>query len=219
MQTHALQDFQSSRISVTGLFNAPQEQALRDWNNVLAKINLTNLPHTPQQVAENRQAALQIYRIRFDENALNALSQAFSQLHVCWVNGDPPFEIIQQIISHLNQDLLNPFSGLVHYRSSFASMESRSIDISKDRSRGRGLCLVHPQKQALCKGLCNNCYEKARRLNLLHLDLGVWLSVLLKRRKPRDVSQCVNHAKIQSYADGLCVECLHRLGKLNKNLL
>lgn len=207
-------------------FTSSQQQALRGWNDILASINLStsiNDHLSPQQIADNRLAAFQLFKAQHGKDggaALSALAGAFKTTRGHWVNGEPPAQSIPKIISHMNCSLLHSRLGFEHYRSVAAKIEARFAPIvrPRDKSAINTSCLVHPNRKAIAKGLCGSCYVKALRLNLLHLDMSHWLITLLKKRKPRDKGHCVNHAEVSAYADGLCVECLQRLGKLGEML-
>lgn len=199
-------------------FTPPQQQALRDWNGILSSLNSEIIVSlSPQQIADNRIAAFQLFVARHGgdgEDALLALAGAFKSTHGHWVNGEPPTKSIPLILAHMNDSLLKSSCGITYYRSNTAKMESRPRPASRGKQAVNTFCLAHPDRKAISHGMCSSCYAKAWKLNLLHLPLSKWLVTLLQKRKPRDARQCVNHAKVHAYADGLCVECLREVGKL-----
>lgn len=201
-------------------FTSSQQQALRGWNEILASINLSTSINDhlyPQQIADNRLAAFQLFAAQHSGNGdleLTALADAFKSMKKHWVNGEPPMQSIPKIIAQMNYSLLHSMPGFEHYRSAAAKIEARFAPIIRPII-SNSFCLVHPNRKVIARGLCGSCYVKALRLNLLHLDMNQWLITLLKKRKPRDKGHCVNHAEVHAYADGLCVECLQRLGKLD----
>lgn len=165
---------------------------------------------------ENRLTALNLFCGRHNngDGAVTSLDSAFRVLYGHWVNGERPKESLQKILSRLSNKEPESLCSIKHYRSSFVKLQGTTPPV-KRKYGTKAVCLVHPNRKAIARELCNPCYSKAFRLNLLHLPMDQWLITLLKKRKPRDKRQCVNHAKVAAYADGLCVECLRKVGKLD----
>jgi hypothetical protein len=192
--------------------------ALEKYNSILIKINESSAPKTVEQISENRMQAASLFISKQGMCATRSLAFALRMVHGNWVNGEPAPEVIRKILFRLNSSMLNSLSGIIYYRANTAKFVSQTVKRHYEKNQGV-MCLIHPTKSVVARGMCAKCYGKAFRLGILHLNLGEWLSVLLKRRKPSDSSHCVNHAEVASYADGHCVECLHRLGRLEKELV
>jgi len=84
-----------------------------------------------------------------------------------------------------------------------------------------GYCLVHPNRKSRRDfPICNSCFTKLNKLNLLEYPIDYGLLYVLKIRKQygKGPQFCVNHSTKLALGNGLCGRCNTQIGKLGEEL-